>query len=358
MTAPAQEEKSVTDVRLLAVSSALPPHILYQTEVIAAARAILEPRFSQFDRLAQAFENAGIEKRHSVVPMEWFGSVHGWVDRTQAYMHGAMALFAQAATAALEHAALAAADVDFVVTVSSTGIATPTLEAQLAGRLGFRPDIIRVPVFGLGCAGGVSGLAIARALAASRPGAVVLLVAVETCTILFRMERLSKADIIATALFGDGAAAAVLRSDVPADHAKPRLGVGLQHIWPDSLNIMGWRVEDGGLGVIFDRSIPAFVEAEFRRTLDALLPSRQIDRYVCHPGGAKVITALETALDLAEGRLDAERRVLARAGNMSAPTALFVLEDVIRSGQSGHLMLMALGPGFTLSLLPLDVAAP
>lgn len=343
------------DVRLLALSTALPPNILYQTEVIAASRAILGPRFKQFDRLAQAFENAGIEKRHSVVPMDWFGHEHGWVDRTQAYLQGALELFAQAATTALDRAGLSADQVDVIVTVSSTGIATPTLEAQLASRLGFRADVMRLPVFGLGCAGGVSGLAIARDLAAARPRAVVLLVAVETCTILFRMDRLSKADIIATALFGDGAAAAILRSADPTDHASPSLGIGIQHIWPDSLNIMGWRVEENGLGVIFDRSIPSFVETELRPVLDRLLPASSFDRYVCHPGGAKVITALETALALPEGRLDAERKVLERAGNMSAPTALFVLDDVLRAGQGGDLLLMALGPGFTLSLLPLYV---
>ena len=184
----------------------------------------------------------------------------------------------------------------------------------------------------------------------------MLLVSVEACTVLFRMDRLTKADIIATAIFGDGAAAAILRAGDARDDAQPEIGAGLQHMWPDTLDIMGWTIEESGLGVVFDRSIPVFAEAELRAALDGLLPDRKIDRYVCHPGGAKVIVALETALDLDEGTLDAERRVLAQAGNMSSPTVLFVLEEVLRSGQRGDLLALALGPGFTLSAIPIRVA--
>jgi alkylresorcinol/alkylpyrone synthase len=341
--------------RLLSIATAVPPEVLVQDQIIHESRDLLQARFSQFDRLAPAFQNAGIETRHSVVPLDWFRQPHGWVDRTEAYAAGATRLFREAAGKALEQAGLSAPQVDIVVTVSSTGIVTPTLEALTARAMGFRADAMRVPVFGLGCAGGVSGLSIARDLALARPGAVVLMVAVETCTVLFRLDRLTKADIIATALFGDGAAAVVLRAGVDGDDPRPGLGQGRQHMWPDTLGIMGWTVEETGLGVIFDRSIPSFAEAELRAALDALAPDRSVNRYVCHPGGAKVITALETTLDLDEGVLDVERRILARYGNMSAPTVLFVLEAVLRSGQQGDLMALALGPGFTLSTLPIKV---
>lgn len=342
--------------RLLSIATAVPPHVLHQDHIIQESRDLLGARFSQFDRLAPAFQNAGIDTRHSVVPLDWFRQPHGWVDRTRAYADGATALFRDAAGSALDQAGLSAAQVDIVVTVSSTGIVTPTLEALTAKAMGFRPDVMRVPVFGLGCAGGVSGLSIARDLALARPGAVVLMVAVETCTVLFRLDRLTKADIIATALFGDGAAAVVLRAGVAGDDAQPELGQGRQHMWPDTLDIMGWTVEETGLGVVFDRSIPAFAEAELRAALDGLAPDRAVDRHVCHPGGAKVVTALETTLDLAPGTLDVERQVLARCGNMSAPTVLFVLDAVLRSGQRGNLLTLALGPGFTLSTLPVTVS--
>ena len=342
-----------TAVRLLGLATALPPHVLPQSEVVARARALLAPLYPQFERIAGAFENAGIDRRHSVVPLDWFGAPHGWKSRNDAYLAGAQALFVAAARAALAEAGLTADRIDAVVTVSSTGVATPTLEALVAAEMGFRPDILRVPVFGLGCAGGVSGLAIARDLAAAVPGRIVLMVAVETCTPMFRMDRMDKADIIATALFGDGAAAAVLG---PGEG--PLVGPGVQHMWPDTLQIMGWDVDDIGLGVIFDRSIPAFATEKLGAAFAAMQPAlgeTPVARPVCHPGGAKVVTAIETALDLPPGSLDVEREVLRDAGNMSAPTVLFVLDRVLRRGVTGRLLLSALGPGFTLSLLPVDV---
>ena len=341
-------------VRLLGLATALPPHVLPQTDVVARARMLLAPRYPQFERIAGAFENAGIDRRHSVVPIEWFGAGHGWKSRNDAYLSGARALFVEAARRALDRAGLSAGQIDAVVTVSSTGVATPTLEAVAARELGLRADVLRVPVFGLGCAGGVSGLAIARELASAAPGRRVLMVAVETCTLMFRMDRMDKADIIATALFGDGAAAAVLG---PGDDPAPIVGPGLQHMWPDTLNIMGWDVDDIGLGVIFDRSIPAFATERLGEAFAAMMPDlgpAKVARLVCHPGGAKVVTAIEDALALSPGTLDLEREVLRDAGNMSAPTVLFVLERVLARGDRGRLVMAALGPGFTLSLLPLD----
>lgn len=341
--------------RLISIATAVPHQILHQDDILEEARSLLGARFPQFERLAPAFQNAGIETRHSVVPLDWFRQPHGWVDRSAAYAEGAGRLFRDAAGRALEQAQLKAEQVDIIVTVSSTGVVTPTLEALVSRKMGFRSDVMRVPVFGLGCAGGVSGLSIAADLAAARPGATVLMVTVETCTLLFRLDRLAKADIIATALFGDGAAAVVLRAGIDTDEARPQIGQGRQHMWPNTLGIMGWTVEETGLGVVFDRSIPTFAEAELRGAMDSLLPDHPVDRHVCHPGGAKVITALETTLSLPEGALDVERQVLRSYGNMSAPTVLFVLEEVLQSGCRGKLLAMALGPGFTLSVLPIMV---
>ena len=343
-----------TDVRLIGLATALPPHVLEQQAVLDRARTLLAPRYPQFERIAGAFRNAGIDRRHSVVGMDWFGRDHGWKSRNDAYLWGARALFVDAARGALDNAGLASDQIDAVVTVSSTGVATPTLEALTARELGLRADVLRVPVFGLGCAGGVSGLAIARDLAAARPGRRVLMVAVETCTLMFRMDRMDKADIIATALFGDGAAAAVLG---PGDAPAPLVGAGVQHMWPDTLNIMGWDVDDIGLGVIFDRSIPGFVTQRLSEAFAATagaLGAAPVARHVCHPGGAKVVTAIEDALALPAGSLDVEREVLRDAGNMSAPTVLFVLQRVLAQGVTGRLVMAALGPGFTLSLLPLE----
>lgn len=347
-------------VFLHGLSTALPPHCLTQLEVRERAAIIFGETYPQFDRLAKTFDTAGIDKRHSVVPIDWFSENHGWTDRNTAFIKGAKTMFIEAAQRALDDAGWTGADVDCVVTVCSTGIATPSLEALVFSEMGFRDDIMRVPVFGLGCAGGVSGLSTAQAIAAGRPEAKVLLVIVETCSLSFRSDRLQKADIIAAVLFGDGSAAACISSTQPTEGKIITLGQGFQKMWPDTINIMGWDVDETGFGVVFDRSIPAFVTEEFAQaTQDALdasnLTHDDIDRYVCHPGGAKVVEAIEGALHLEQGSLDAERNILQIAGNMSAPTVMFVMKEVINAGKSGQMMSCALGPGFTASFLPFHI---
>lgn len=349
-------------VYLHGLSTALPPHCLTQTQVKERAAVIFGHKYPQFDRLSKTFDTAGIDTRYSVVPIDWFSHDHGWADRNTAFMTGAKAMFIEAAQRALEDAGWAGADVDCVVTVTSTGIATPSLEAQAFSEMEFREDIMRVPVFGLGCAGGVSGLATAQAIAAGRPGSKVLLVVVEACSLSFRADRLQKADIIATVLFGDGAAAACISSLATTSDKTVTLSQGHQQTWPDTLDIMGWDVDAQGFGVVFDRSIPAFVTKEFAAATDGALRAanlgpEQIDRYVCHPGGAKVVDAIEGALHLEQGSLVAERDTLRAAGNMSAPTVMFVMKSVLEAETTGQMMACALGPGFTASFLPFHVSA-
>jgi len=349
-------------VYLHGLSTALPQHCLTQSEVKERASLIFGHRYPQFDRLSKTFDTAGIDKRYSVVPIDWFSHDHGWADRNTAFMTGAKALFIEAAQRAMDDAGWTGADVDCVVTVTSTGIATPSLEAQAFSEMGFREDIMRVPVFGLGCAGGVSGLSTAQAIAAGRPGSKVLLVVVEACSLSFRADRLQKADIIASVLFGDGAAAACVSSDVAPRDKIITLSHGHQKMWPDTLGIMGWDVDETGFGVVFDRSIPAFVDEEFAAATEGALKAAnlnhdQINRYVCHPGGAKVVDAIERALHLDQGSLNAERDTLRAAGNMSAPTVMFVMKSVLEAGTTGQMMACALGPGFTASFLPFQVSA-
>jgi alkylresorcinol/alkylpyrone synthase len=340
-----------TSARLLSLASASPPHEFLQEEVGTHARRLFGPKFRDFERLFPIFRNTGILSRQAVLPMEWYFQDRSWPERTAAYLEGAVDLFCDAAGQALERAGLTGADVDTVVTVSSTGIATPSLEARAMGRLGLRQDVMRVPVFGLGCAGGVSGLSIGSRLAQSRPGSNVLVVAVELCTLACRLDEMTSANIVATALFGDGAAACVLRA---GGEGIAEITGAAEHTWPDSLDIMGWNVDPLGFGVIFDRSIPTFAEAKLRPAMDCALGRMglgmgDVDRFICHPGGAKVIEALERSLDLGQGALTFEREVLSDHGNMSAPTVLFVLERALAAKTSGQLVLTSLGPGFTAS---------
>ncbi|HET7708757.1 MAG TPA: 3-oxoacyl-[acyl-carrier-protein] synthase III C-terminal domain-containing protein [Sphingomicrobium sp.] len=341
---------------LLSLATAVPREAIAQADAKARARQAFGGRKALFDRLASVFDNAGIARRHIVAPADWYLGDHGWKDRNALYLQAAEALFIEAGRRAIDGAGLSAADIDGVVAVSTTGIATPSLEARTFSRLGLRPDIRRVPIFGLGCAGGVNGLAIAARMAAAEPGTNWLFATVETCSISIRLDSSDPAAIVATALFGDGAAAAIVSS------GRPGIAVitgSAERIWPDTLRIMGWDVEDPGLAVVFDRAIPPFIEAELSSAVEEMLGSlglqrRDIDRLCCHPGGVKVIDAIETSLALPAGELDLERDVLRDFGNMSAPTVLFVLQRLIERGLPKRVMMTAFGPGFTCAGLVLE----
>ena len=343
-------------VSLLSVATALPPYRIPQAEAKVAARAIFGGRDKLFDRLSGVFDNANIDQRATVAPIEWYQQPRGWAERTTLYVEATEALFEETATKALANARLTPADIDGIVFASTTGISTPSIDARVAPRMGFRDDIARVPLFGLGCAGGVTGLATAARLAGATPGSNWLFVTVETCSISIRLDSDDPAAIVATALFADGAAAAVVST---AGKALATIAGAGEKLWPDTLGIMGWRVEDPGLAVIFDRAIPPFVENELAAAVDGILSANgwarsDIDRLCCHPGGAKVVEAIETALELPSGSLDLERDVLRDCGNMSAPTVMFVLERLIKRGLPNKVMMTAFGPGFTCAGLLLD----
>lgn len=337
------------------LACATPPHTLRQAEAIARAEAIFAPIFADFEVLRPVFANAGIEKRHLAMPLEWYLEPRDWSERTDAYLTVATELFVRAGREALDKAEIKACKVDAVVTVSSTGIATPSLEARAAADLGLRADILRVPVFGLGCAGGVSGLGLASRLASGEEGLTVLVVVVELCSIAFRSDKATKANIVATALFGDGASAAVVRPQ--SARSSTLVGPGTQHMWPDTLAIMGWNVDPNGFEVVFDRAIPPFARRNMRKAVEGFhdrlsIAPGEVARYLFHPGGEKVLQAIEAAMELEAASLDHERKILRNFGNMSAPTALFVLERALRSGEAGLSLLTALGPGFTASCVP------
>jgi alkylresorcinol/alkylpyrone synthase len=340
---------------LLSISTASPPFEIKQADAARVAGEMFSSRYADFARVSKVFESSGIVTRQAVRPLDWYRQPLGWPERTQAFIEGGKALFIDAADRALSAAGLSAADVDTVVTVTSTGVATPSLDAQVAAKIGFREDISRVPVFGLGCAGGVSGFSVAARLAQARPGTNVLLVVLEVCTLAFRLDTLTKANIVATALFGDGAAACVLRA---GDGGMASIEASGEHTWRDTLDIMGWRVDPQGFGVIFAQAIPPFARENVGPAVAGILARSgftmsDVDRFICHPGGPKVVSALESALSLQHGTLAHERAVLAEHGNMSSPTVLFVLDRVVAEGLPRTSVLNAMGPGFTSSCVML-----
>lgn len=351
----------MTTARLLGLGRAFAPHTITQAEALDWARLRFADRFAGFERMTPVFANAGIRTRQLAMPVEWYLAPQDWATRTAAYRRVARDLFIAAARDALNDAGLEPGDIDAVVTVSSTGIATPSLEALAHAEMGFRADVVRVPVFGLGCAGGIAGMALAARLAAAQPGTRVLMVTVELCSLSFRDDEPSKSNVVATALFGDGAAAAILCSEGAGEVA---VTAAAEHLWPETLDVMGWDVAPHGFGVIFAQSIPALVTRHLAEAFAGLLHRmgtcvEAIARPVCHPGGAKVIAAIEQSLSLEQGMLDAEREVLADHGNMSAPTVIHVLHRLTSTGRlprAAPSAMLALGPGFTLGGLLLSPA--
>jgi alkylresorcinol/alkylpyrone synthase len=215
-----------------------------------------------------------------------------------------------------------------------------------------------LPVFGLGCAAGVLGLGRGVDIAQARPGACVVVATVELCSLILRLDDTGKTSLVANALFGDGAAAAVLTADPAAPG--PTIAAHGEHLFPDSLDVMGWRVDDAGLGVILARSVPEIVRRDLAPVAEAFLARHGRRRsdladLAAHPGGAKVLTALGEAFDDPAG-LAVSRAVLAEAGNMSAPTVLFVLERLLAGGVDGPILATALGPGFTAGFALIDPA--
>jgi alkylresorcinol/alkylpyrone synthase len=227
----------------------------------------------------------------------------------------------------------------------------------LVNRLGLRADVRRLPIFGLGCAGGVLGLARAADLARLDPDANVLFLVVELCSLCFRGNDKTKSNFVSTALFGDGAAAAL----ISARGDGPLLGAAGEHTWPDTLDVMGWDIEDDGLQVRLSRDVPTFVRERMRDVTAEFLDRQglglaDIQHFISHPGGAKVLVALEEAFGLAEGTLADGRSVLRDYGNMSAATVLFVLDRTLKAGATGRMLMTAMGPGFSAAFQVVEVA--
>jgi alkylresorcinol/alkylpyrone synthase len=332
------------------VATAVPEHRVPQDDVVRHASRIFRENPAAVARMTPIYGNAGVVQRFSCVPADWYEADHRWSQRNRLYVDNAVKLLATATERCLLRAGRNLDEIDGVVMVSTTGVATPSLDALLVDRLALRRNVQRLPIFGLGCAGGVIGLSRAAAMAKAEPASLILFVVCELCGLTFRRNDQTNSNIVATALFGDGAAAVLIgcAGDGPA------LTAGGEHTWPDSLQVMGWGVEDDGFRVIFSPDIPALIRAGFRSALDGFLEAHrlrfaEIDTFLCHPGGAKVLDALEDVLALPRGHLVHSRGILRDFGNMSAATVLFVLERALAERAAGRCALLsALGPGFTV----------
>jgi len=340
--------------KIVAVSTAVPEYAVRQAEIREFAKKLFARNIKDVDRLLPVFENAGIDTRYFTKPLNWFEHERSPSEKNRAYIESSTSLCTEVIQKLFEQTSTSPKEIDYIIYVNSTGLATPTIDARLINLLGLRQDIRRCPIWGLGCAGGAAGLSHACHYLLGHPDERVLLVSCELCGLTFMLNDYSKSNLIACALFGEGAAAVLLNG---ANHNQDGLEIisTKSRFFPDSLDVMGWNVLDQGLQVVFAKRIPEIIEkcalddlGEF--TQENSIDLQEIDHLLFHPGGTKVIEAYQKALGLQDGQLNLSRDVLRLYGNMSSVTVLFVLEKHIHQfgfGKGGYGLLTALGPGFS-----------
>lgn len=354
-------------MRILSVGRAFPPHYYGQEELVAALEALWGERFFNPERLRRLHRNVLVGGRHLALPMERYAELTTWGQANDAWIEVALEVGAAAVTDALERAGLGVDDVDALLFVSVTGIATPSIDARLINRLGLPNRVRRMPMFGLGCVAGAAGIARAADYVKAYPDQVAVLLSVELCSLTLQREDLGIANLIASGLFGDGAAAVVVAGAERAaalaepDPAPPRPEILATRsvFYPDTEEVMGWAISERGFRVVLSPDVPVMARDHLGVDADRFLADHgveheQIESWVCHPGGPKVLEAMAEALRVPEGALDVTWRSLAEVGNLSSTSVLLVLRDTMDDHRPppGSLgLLLAMGPGFCSELV-------
>jgi len=353
-------DASAVHVEIASVATAVPQHVVTQEDAKFRAQKV----YPQYARLEALYTNTGIDTRYSVEPVPWHLTTHTWEERSEVYQRNALDLLEQVAKQSIAEAGLVAADIDVIVTNTITGLAIPSLEARLMNRIAFRPDVERLPIFGLGCGGGVGGFARATRMAQARPGSHVLFLTVDLCSLCLRVNDPSLAMFVSAALFGDGAAGVVLRSHHGDRHGKApargRVGAQGEYFWSKTEHIMGWDIKNDGFGVVLSPELPALMRERLGEALFPFLAReglslQDFDGFLLHPGGSKVLETAEDSLGLSRDQIRYSWQVLKEYGNMSSATALFVLKAALADGASGRYLLAAFGPGFSAYFVVLEL---
>ncbi|MFF3765243.1 type III polyketide synthase [Streptomyces sp. NPDC001922] len=345
--------------RIAAVHGVLAPHRHEQRDITDLMARICLPDGNRgvLDRL---HTNAGVRTRHTVLPLDRYAALDGFGMVNDAFIAAATELGAEAVDAALHAARISPREVDLLLFTSVTGIAAPSVDARLVGRLGLRPDVKRLPLFGLGCVAGAAGIGRLHDYLRGWPGHVAVLLSVELCSLTFQRQDATPAGLVAAGLFGDGAAALVAcGTDRRPKGPCPTVVATRGHLYPDTESVMGWDVTDTGFRVVLDSTVPDVVRKHLAADVDAFLGDhgltrRDVTAWVCHPGGPRVLEAMAETLELPDGALDVTWRSLAAVGNLSSSSVLHVLRDTLAErppppGTPG--LLLALGPGFCSELV-------
>jgi alkylresorcinol/alkylpyrone synthase len=340
------------------VGRALPPHYAEQEQLISSFRALWARKHFNLERLEELHRAVSVSGRFLSLPIDEYPALVTFQQRNDAWIRVAAELGEKVVRQALDKAGLTPRDVDHVFFVTVTGLATPSIEARLANRLGFRSDLKRTPIFGLGCVAGAAGTARAADYLRAFPSHTALVLSVELCSLTLQREDLSIPNIIASGLFGDGAACVVMRG-AQADAKGPKVVASQAVFYPDTERIMGWDVVDTGFKVVLSAKVPNLVNDHIRRNVDDFLAPHGLKRtdirhWVAHTGGPKVLQAFEDSLELPRKQLARSWASLNEVGNLSSASVLFVLSELLdseepRPGDWG--VLMAMGPGFCAELV-------
>lgn len=355
-------------VAIVSVGEVVPLHALTQQKVMHFSRNLFSKSFKDLDRLLNAFDNGLIEKRHFAKNLEWYNEDHTFEEKNDAFIEIAVNQGAEAITKCLSNKALLKrtikyGEIDAIFFISSTGIATPSIEARIMNILPFSEHTKRIPIWGLGCGGGAAGLSRAFEYCLAYPDSKVLVLSIELCSLTFQRNDLSKSNLIGTSLFADGIACVLITGDgvktseISNLPSLPKIQATQSTTMRNSLDVMGWNIKNDGLFVIFSKDIPSIVEKWLKPNVEQFLRKHMLSiedmsHFIAHPGGKKVLDAYVSSLDLNPEMIQTPLSVLKSFGNMSSATVLFVLNRFLLKGKLGEWGLCtALGPGFSSELL-------
>jgi alkylresorcinol/alkylpyrone synthase len=344
-------------MRIASVGSAFPPNYYTQERITERLKAHWSGRLNSPQLLDRLYKNCAVDGRFLALSPDCYYQVNNFGQQNDAWLKCAQELGEQALCRALAGAGLEPADIDAIFMISVTGIASPSLDARLANRMGFSPHIKRIPIFGLGCVAGAAGLARASDYVKAFPGDVAALLAVELCTLTLQKDDISMANLISAGLFGDGAAAAIVSGADRHDQG-PQVLATRSVFYPGTEHIMGWEITEKGFQIVLSPNLPALIEehlgADVQEFLsDSGLGYDDIGCWILHNGGPRILEATANALKLPRKALDVSWETLRRVGNLSSVSVLLVLEDFLRRrpAPGTYGLLAAMGPGFCSELL-------